>query len=399
MVFSPGEGSPDSPFEHRSLDLRCDLSASFGRPRVWSEWRQRRQRAAAFAPDRLARLLDAEQVDLLVIDIEEHEAMIAALAIDRGPPIAVLNNFFNLIPSTTTPPLHSSLLPGRGGRQRVRIGVAWISGWIDAEKDSLYRRLRGDGLSRFELLRSVARMQGVRRSMTRWQWLRPFAPKRLPVLQTTALELDLPHAVAKNVYAIGPLLDPSTDATAIDDDVLSDAIDTAQRCGTPVVVCVFGAFMAGEHDFMDRLAGATRLRPEIQFIVADDGEHPRWNNATNVVARPWLPQRPLLALAAAAIVHSGAGTLHECVAAAVPTVVYPLAFNDQLGNAARTEHHGLGVLGDRNNDSAEAIVGRLDEVMVDGSIRNRLRAFSAAIARYDDDRAAVRAVERLLSGA
>lgn len=396
MTFGPDDGGPDSPFEHRSLDLRFDLSASFGWPRVWSEWRRRRQRAASFSPEPLAQLIQEEHVDLLVIDIEEHETMIAGLAIENCPPIAVLNSFFNLSPSTTTPPLHSSLLPGHDVSARTRIGLAWISGWLIAEKDSLYRRLRSDGLSRHELLRTLARTQGVRHALTRWEWLRPFVPKGLPVLQATAVELDLPHASARNVHPIGPLLEPIADSAALD-DVLQDAVETSRRGGVPLVICVFGAFMAGEQEFMDRLAAATQLRPDIQFIVADDGQHERWRNATNVVVTPWLPQRQLLDVAAAAIVHSGTGTLHECVASAVPTVVYPFAFNDQPGNATRIAHHGLGVLGDRVNDSAEAIAGRLDEVIAAGPIRDRLSSFAAALARYDDDMVAVRTVEQLLS--
>ena len=378
------------------MDLRLDLTASLGRPRVWSEWVQRRRVAASFSPDPLVRLIEEEGVDLLVIDIEEHEAMIAALAMVHGPPVAVLNSFFNLAPSTTTPPLHSPLQPGGDLAARARISLAWISGWVGSEKDSLYRRLHAERLRRPEILRTVARTQGVRRSMTRLQWLRPFAPKRLPVLQTTAVELDLPHARAKNVHPVGPLLGPSDDAAPIDDLGLRDAVETAQRSDTPIVVCVFGAFMAGESDFMDRLATAAKLRPGIQFIVADDGENERWRNAPNVHATPWLPQRRLLSIAAAAIVHSGTGTLHECVAAAVPTVVYPFAFNDQLGNAARIEHHGLGVLGDRDDDSALVIAGRLDEVIADAAMRNRLGSFAVGLRRYEDDMVAARAVEQLL---
>lgn len=397
MTFGPGDGDPDSSFEHRTLDLRFDLSASFRRPRLWSEWRLRRQRAASFSPDPLAQLLEEEHIDLLVIDIEEHEVMIAGLVIEDCPPIAALNSFFNLVPSTTTPPLHSSLLPGNDVSTRTMISLAWLSGWFTAEKDSLYRKLHSDTLGRAELLRTVAKTQGVRHAMTRWQWLRPFAPKRLPVFQTTADELDLPCARSKHIHPIGPLLEPINASATLGDEVLENAVDTAQRRGAPLVICVFGAFMAGESDFMDRLAAATRLRPEIQFVVADDGHHQRWNNASNVVATLWLPQRALLAVAAAAIVHSGTGTLHECAAAAVPTVVYPFDFNDQPGNATRVAHHRLGVLGDRVNDSPAAIAGRLDEVLQDAGIRHNLSSFPAAIRRYETDRVAVRAIEQLLS--
>jgi UDP:flavonoid glycosyltransferase YjiC (YdhE family) len=378
------------------MDLRLDLTASLGRPRAWSEWTQRRKVAACFSPDPLVKLIEEEGVDLLVIDIEEHEAMIAALAMVHGPPVAVLNSFFNLAPSTTTPPLHSPLQPGDDLATRVRIIMAWISGWVSSEKDSLYRRLRAENLRRPEVLRTVAARQGVLRSMTRWQWLRPFAPKRLPVLQTTASELELPLTLAKNVHQIGPLLGPIAVSAPIEDDAIRAAVETAKRNSMPVVVCAFGSFMAGEDDFLDRLAAATRLRPGIQFVVADDGNHQRWRDATNVVVRPWLPQRQLLALSAAAIVHTGLSTFHECVAASVPSVVYPLAFNDQPGNAARIEYHGLGVVGDRERDTAEIMVTRLDQVLDDTQIGDRLRSLSVAIARYDIEMIAVRAVEQLL---
>lgn len=394
----PGTEVPVRLVDRRILDLRLDLGATFARPRILSEWRQRRRAVAAFDPTELHRMFDEIETDLVIVDIEEQEALIAAMEYHDRLQVAVLSSFFHLFPAWNAPPLDSAVLPAPGLSSRLRVARAWLSTWLKAEKDSLYRRARADDLGRVETLRSLARARGVRRTMTRWQWLRPYAPRSLPILQTTATELDLPAALRSNVHAIGPLLDSSIRPEAIDDPALSAVIQAAIRDQRPIVTCVFGAMLSPADDFSDRLAAAVRLRPDIQFIVAAPDEETRWRGVANVFAAPWLPQRELLAVSSAAIIHSGTGTLHECAAAAVPTLVYPYAFNDQLGNAARVLHHGIGLVGDRDNDTPDVMVAQLDRLLEDDRFRSSLESFPASIARYERDHVAVAAVEQLLSG-
>ncbi len=59
------------------------------------------------------------------------------------------------------------------------------------------------------------------------------------------------------------------------------------------------------------------------------------------LVQPFFPQRAVLAQSAACITHAGMNTVLDCVAARVPMVAIPLAF-EQPATAARIAFHGIG---------------------------------------------------------
>ena len=85
---------------------------------------------------------------------------------------------------------------------------------------------------------------------------------------------------------------------------------------------------------------------------------------SNVAVRAWVDQEAVLARAAIAVHHGGAGTLCACGAAAVPQVILP-QMADQFLNAASIDEHGVGasLVGDAATPSAiaEAIAALLDD--------------------------------------
>jgi UDP:flavonoid glycosyltransferase YjiC (YdhE family) len=152
---------------------------------------------------------------------------------------------------------------------------------------------------------------------------------------------------------IGSLLDPvESDAMAALADELAAVVDRARAEGRPIVLCAFGTLGTGERTvLMRRIAGLARLRPSYQFVVGSTGHADEFDGLSNVYVADWIPQRALLTYAAAAFVHSGNATLHECVMARVPMLVHPFDVNDQPRNAARVIRHGIGVL-DAGDDDA-----------------------------------------------
>ncbi|MBT8202108.1 MAG: glycosyltransferase, partial [Acidimicrobiia bacterium] len=101
-----------------------------------------------------------------------------------------------------------------------------------------------------------------------------------------------------------------------------------------------------------------------------------------------------LAQADAAVLHGGITTVNESIAAGVPMVVYPYSYNDTPGYAARVRYHGLGVVGDRDADTAEDIRQHLQAVLGNAQIAQNLRTMRAAFDDYGTR--AVDAVEELL---
>lgn len=396
VFFLPADDhrrSEDTAFEQRVIALRTPAEAAGSPLRPLSRRRAVRRAAAAIDTNVLARALDDVGVDLVIVDIEEYEAVIALLS-GRRHRTAVLCSFFEVWPIPGIGPDDPG--PAGGAIDRVRATTAWWRLWAKMRVNEVRRELTGDQVDRIAVNRALAHRAGVRRRLTSRQWLRPFAPAELPMLVCNALELDVPHHPRPGVRHVGSLLEP---VGSLAEGPLADGLEEAVAAGRPIVICVFGALLAAESSpLVDRIGEVADRRPGYEFVVgsANDDHAARLAGRPNVHVAGWLPQREVLALASAAIVHSGNATLHESVVARVPMLVYPFRYNDQPRNAARVVRHGIGEVGDRGDDAA-TIADRLDRVMHDPAIRRRIEELAPHLERYEHDRTAVTAVEELLA--
>ena len=402
VVMLVDEGDLDdfaNGFDRRVIPIRCSSGGSGHRWRPLALWRASRGAASALDTPGFATVLAEVEPDLLIVDIEEWEALILALALPSRPPLAVLCSFFDVWPIGGLGPNDPG--PATGPGDRVLGNLRWWWMWFRMRAYDVKQQLVSGEIDRISVSRALARRLGVRRQLTSRQWLHPFAPRQLPMLVCNALELDIPHDPRPDVVHIGSLLEPvDADAlAAIDDPDLATAVTSARADGRPIVLCAFGTLTSGERTpLIRRLAEVARLRPQYQFVVGSpvEGHAGELRGIRNVYAAGWLPQRALLAFAAAAIVHTGNATLHECVAAHVPMLIHPLGVNDQQRNAARVIRHGIGMLDGGDGTDASALAARLDAVILDDGIRHRLVGLAEQVTRYERDRVAVSAVEDLL---
>ncbi|TMQ08579.1 MAG: glycosyltransferase family 1 protein [Deltaproteobacteria bacterium] len=117
--------------------------------------------------------------------------------------------------------------------------------------------------------------------------------------------------------------------------------------GRPLVYVSLGS---RAHRFADAptifraVLSALRAHPEWQAVVAAgsrvdalEAERP-----DNVVILGRAPQIWVLRRACVFVTHGGMGALREAIGLGVPMIVVPLV-NDGFGNAARIEHHGIGI--------------------------------------------------------
>ena len=70
--------------------------------------------------------------------------------------------------------------------------------------------------------------------------------------------------------------------------------------------------------------------------------------------------------------------------------------SDQPGNAARVVYHGVGLRGDHRRDGPEEIRRKLDALVADAGIRERVLRMRQAFVRCDEERAAAAFVDRFL---
>jgi len=105
------------------------------------------------------------------------------------------------------------------------------------------------------------------------------------------------------------------------------------------------------------------------------------------------PHSQVLRHAAAIVTHAGHGTVIKALAAGVPVVALPLG-RDQLDNAARVAHHGVG-LRLKPTAKPEAIAKAVGRVLAEPSFRAEARRMADAIAQETAEDLAAAELEAL----
>jgi UDP:flavonoid glycosyltransferase YjiC (YdhE family) len=353
----------------------------------------------------LAEQLASLRADLFLVDIELASVVIAASTTDAR--IALWTSLFSVFKRPGIPPLHTSIVPGRGWRGG-RIGIEWawfrfrIGRWLGRQR----RRIRSRGADRISLLRAAAVATGFpfdREAMLD-QWLVPFTYRSLPILAFNTRELEFPHDPYPTVRYVGPILSSPHSADQPGDvrQRLADLYDRREQGDSSALIyCSFGAWHKGDDtSFLRRVIDAVAAEPTWDVVLGLGG---RMDPAllgevpANVHLFGWAPQREVISRSDAAIHHAGVTSVNECVASGVPMVLYPFEFLDQRGNAARIAFHGLGVVGDRSRDSASTIRERVRRVLSDEAFRESGRRMRECTVRDQEENVAVKAVVALLN--
>ena len=108
----------------------------------------------------------------------------------------------------------------------------------------------------------------------------------------------------------------------------------------------------------------------------------------------FLPQPAILPLVDLVITHGGNNTVTEAFHHGKPMVVLPL-FWDQVDNAQRVDELGLGVRLPAYAFEDAELIGAIDRLLADASLRARLEAMSARIRAADGTTRAAELIERV----
>ena len=368
-------------------------------------WRKRQQRRDAAATQMLdphfEEFLAGQAPDLILIDTELHAFIFRSIAL--GYRVALLSTFLSLWKRPGLPPLHLPIIPGLS-REGSPAGIELA--WLRYRSIKLRQRgrqwLRTAGLDDLSILQRLAQAQGLNFGAIAdsTQWLIPFIYRRLPVLNLNALELDFPHEPAPTSHHVGPMIARQRRDTA--DPQGAALLDwLMQRPKRPLIYCAYGAhYKRADTEFWQRLNAVAQAHPEWDFVFGLGKRLPvsaLGPLAENVRAYSWVPQLRVLEQADCAIIHGGISTINECILYGVPMLVYPFPVTDQRGNAARVVYHGLGLLGDRAQDSPENIGAAISQLLpAEGPFRVATQAMQAHFERYEQGNALRRVIQRLL---
>lgn len=370
----------------------------------WRHRSERRRRAVdALALDDLEPMLQRIAPDLILIDGEMHEhiLVIAASGIRWSP----MNCFISIWRASNLPPPHHLVLPGNGWKGS-RPAIAML--WWELRWRKMWRRwtrgLRRAGCDRVSLLRHLARRHGVSlpRLADTSQWLMPYTYRRQPALSLHPFAFELPHRPPDHVHFIGPLLLEERHDERTTDAIRARLQRLITRCyqeDRRLIYAGFGSYFSTDLDFIRRLIGALASRPSWDLILSLGG---RVDPETlpplppNVYVFPWVPQPALLHHVDVAITHGGVNTIEECILRAVPMLIYCGFETDMAGCTSRVLHHGLGLLGDRGQDSPETIAQSLHRLLTETEFTERLQELRDRFAAQCEENVAVRTVESLL---
>jgi UDP:flavonoid glycosyltransferase YjiC (YdhE family) len=116
----------------------------------------------------------------------------------------------------------------------------------------------------------------------------------------------------------------------------------------------------------------------------------------NIIAVQKAPQLDLLKRTSLMITHGGFNTVKECILFGVPMIVFPL-IRDHPATAARVVHHGLGLRGNFNQISPQAVRSLIDRLDGDSSFISRVGAMGERFRELERSGRAIGIVESILS--
>ncbi len=177
---------------------------------------RRRNAAASTGVEPFVRWVGTAHPDLMLIDGEMHEHIIAASS--TAVPTALMNSFCSIWRHPGLPPPHCFARPGVGW-QGARFGssMLWSALRLRKRSRAWMEKIRRVGCDRISLLRQLAESSGfdLDREADDSQWLIPFTYRTRSALSLHALEFEFPHRPFPHVHYVGPMVLESRADTAM----------------------------------------------------------------------------------------------------------------------------------------------------------------------------------------
>ncbi|CAD5209857.1 unnamed protein product [Bursaphelenchus okinawaensis] len=182
--------------------------------------------------------------------------------------------------------------------------------------------------------------------------------------------------ISSKILYVGGKNSKSMPVNSLNQDI-QNIVDSAEE---GVVLVSFGTVAKASEmpkQLSDALVDTFKSYPKINFIWKYEVEDTVGANVTNLFKRPWVPQHDLLGnkKILAFITHGGLNSISETAEMGVPTVCMPV-FGDQPLNCQAAQAHGISIMIDKADVTAEKLIKALDTVMHDQRIRQKAAEMS-----------------------
>lgn len=298
-----------------------------------------------------------------------------------------------LTPDPLVPPWTSAVVPAHGLSARIKVAGTWWRTRLDYERYRLRCALLE--IRTGQSHRSLARgsIRSARHDPADWA-CRPVSIdmryRSAGELVLHAAEFDLPRARAldEGVAYLGPCIDVPR---------------VPDRCRHErLVFCSFGTEMSAEDALPKYRAvmAAVSDMPDVNLAISTgkkDLSAALRNEVacrnSNVEIHDWVDAKSMFVKAATTVIHCGANSTKEAIAARCPIVAMPTRA-DQPGMAARVVYHGLGTA--PKHVRPPEIAKSIFEAMNDVTIGRNLDRMANIFARYSKRNVAAKVVEALV---
>jgi rhamnosyltransferase subunit B len=161
---------------------------------------------------------------------------------------------------------------------------------------------------------------------------------------------------------------------------LPEALAAFLDAGAPPVVFTAGTANASSHRFYGESALACARLRRRGVLVAQRRDQLPARLPDGVVHAAHAPFSALFPRAAAVVHHGGIGTLAQALAAGVPQLIQPMAY-DQFDNALRARRLGVALELPRRRYRASAAAALIDALVSDTTVRTACTRVAAELAR------------------
>ena len=359
----------------------------------------------------LQRILEKIRPDLILIDLEMHPYVLAAIASKFS--VAIFSVFFNIRKYRSMPPLNYDIVPGVGVTGHpIMIEMVWLRYRLSRLFSNYRDKFRGAGKDRVSQFANLAQILGLRLSdhVDFYQWLIPFSYRRLPVLVLNPVEMEFPFRPHHTTSYVGPMTCgdrqnipflPGSREKSKGIDGLFDPKSWKRR-ERRLLYCSFGSFIkVDDRNLWQKLITAFgNTSWDVILALGNRLDPDHFNEVPeNIRCFAFAPQMEILAVADCAIIHGGMHSVYECIQFEVPMIVYPFDKIDQMGTAARVVYHHIGFRGDRENDSPAEIRNRVERAMNDKELKENIRCMKKQIETYKETNVIADAVRRIIEAA
>ncbi|WP_298345502.1 nucleotide disphospho-sugar-binding domain-containing protein [uncultured Algibacter sp.] len=335
-------------------------------------------------------ILEKTAIDFAIIDQELHDLIFVLFALKT--PFALSSSWFSnrMGSGLKLPPIRTDMIPRKGlVGNSLNILFNWIKIKLKVKARILVNKLSFKDYRRQALL-NYAKTNGFpTKKIVASNLPDLFTYPHIQTLSMTMKEMDFKHKPYKNFKYYGPMVFESRDKNYSKDisKSLVEIFSNKLKENKKLIFCSVSTLVPGDITFLNKLIEAVRIKKEWLLIITlgDKIDKTTFKNLPDhVFLFNWVPQLEVLKNADININHAGINSINECIHYKVPMLIYSGKNFDQNGCAARVHYHGMGIMGDKDNDSPEQISQKISRILNESQFQNKMNDFHKLYQKYRD---------------